>query len=51
MDFFLGVQLHFTINQNFIVYYLICEDEKTVWITAVVYGRRDQINALRDMPL
>ena len=37
--------------KNFIVYYLICEDEKTVWITAVVYGKRDQINALRDMTL
>lgn len=37
--------------KNFIVYYLIREDEKAVWITAVIYGRRNQISALRNMPL
>ena len=36
--------------RNFIVYYLIDESQKTVWITAVVYGRRDQLNALKNMP-
>jgi toxin ParE1/3/4 len=35
--------------KNFIVYYFIKEEEQTVWITAVVYGRRDQINALQNM--
>ena len=33
---------------NFIVYFRINEDTATVWITAVVYGKRDQISALRD---
>lgn len=37
--------------KSFIVYYLILEDDKTVWITAVIYGRRDQINALQNMPM
>ena len=36
--------------QNFIVYYFIDEEAKTVWVTAVVYARRDQLNALKDMP-
>ena len=34
--------------KNFLVYYLIDEDKKAVWITAVIYGRRDQISALAD---
>ena len=37
--------------KNFLVYYLIDEDKKDVWITAVIYGRRDQITALVDMSL
>ncbi len=37
--------------KNFLVYYLIDEDKKVVWITAVIYGRRDQVSALLDMPL
>lgn len=37
--------------KNFLVYYLIDEEKKTVWITAVIYGRRDQIAALLDMSL
>ncbi len=37
--------------KNFLVYYLINEDKKVVWITAVIYGRRDQIAALVDMSL
>lgn len=36
--------------ENFLVYYWINEPQKTVWVTVVVYGRRDQIQALRDMP-
>ena len=36
--------------KNFLVYYLIDEKKKTVWVTAVIYGRRDQISALLDMP-
>lgn len=37
--------------KNFLVYYLIDEEKITVWVTAVVYGRRDQITALLDMSL
>lgn len=36
--------------KNFIVYYYVDEEAKTVWVTAVVYGRRDQLNALKNMP-
>ena len=36
--------------RNFLVYYLIDEEAKTVWVTAVLYGRRDQITALPDLP-
>jgi toxin ParE1/3/4 len=35
---------------NFLVYYWVNEETKTVWITAVLYGRQDQISALRQMP-
>ncbi len=35
---------------NFIVYYWTDEDKLTVWVTAVVYGRREQSAALRKMP-
>ena len=35
--------------KNFLVYYLVDEEKKTVWVTAVIYGRRDQIAALLDM--
>lgn len=37
--------------KNFLIYYLIDEDNNTVWITAVIYGRRDQISALADMSI
>lgn len=37
--------------KNFLVYYLIDEDKKAVWITAVIYGRRNQIAALVDLSL
>lgn len=37
--------------KNFLVYYLIDEDKTAVWVTAVIYGRRDQVAALADMPL
>lgn len=35
---------------NFIVYYWVSEETATVWITAVVYGRRDQLSVLKGMP-
>lgn len=37
--------------ENFLVYYWIHEEQKVVWVTAVIYGRRDQINQLRKMPI
>lgn len=42
--------IHKMTVDNFIVYYWVNDDTETVWITAVVYGRRDQLAALRDMP-
>lgn len=35
--------------KNFLVYYLVDEKKKEVWIIAVIYGRRDQIAALLDI--
>lgn len=42
--------IHKMVVKNFLVYYLIDDEAKTVWITAVVYARRDQLNALKEMP-
>lgn len=35
--------------KGFFVYYLVDEAQKTVNVTAVVYGRRDQIAALEEL--
>lgn len=35
--------------KNFLVYYMIDKEQKTVLVTAVIYGRRDQLSALLDM--
>ena len=35
--------------KGFLVYYLVDEERKTVTVTAVVYGRRDQIGALKEL--
>ena len=37
--------------ENFLVYFWIDEPQDIVWVTAIVYGRRDRIAALMDMPL
>ena len=37
--------------KNFLVYYLVDEVKKIVWVTAVIYGRRDQIATLLDMSM
>lgn len=37
--------------KNFIVYYYIDEDNNAVWVTAVVYSGREQLNALNEMPV
>ena len=39
------------IVKNFFVYYLIEEDKRQVAVTAIVYGRRDQVAALLEMAL
>ena len=36
--------------KKFIVYYYIEDSAKEVWITSVVYSKRNQLNALKDMP-
>lgn len=35
--------------KGFMVYYLVNEENKTVSVTAVIYGRRDQIAALKQI--
>ena len=35
--------------KGFFVYYLVNEEGKTVTVTAVVYGRRDQIGVLKEL--
>lgn len=42
-------EIHKMTFKNFLVYYLIDEDRKVVWVTAVIYGRRDQLVAMSDM--
>ncbi len=44
-------KIHKMPYKNFLVYYLIDEDNKSVWITAVIYGRRDRIASLTDMSI
>ncbi len=44
-------KIHKMPDKNFLVYYLIDEDNKSVWITAVIYGRRDRIASLTDMSI
>lgn len=34
--------------KGFIVYYLVSEEIKTVTVTAVIYGRRDQLATLKE---
>lgn len=36
--------------KNFLVYYFTDEKAKTVWVTTVVYAKRDQLNALKEIP-
>ena len=36
--------------KNFNVYYFVDDEKKTVWVTAVIYGKRDQLNALKELP-
>lgn len=34
--------------KNYLVYYYIDNDRNIVWVTAVIYGRREQLNALKE---
>ena len=36
---------------NFVVFYLIKESNRSIWVTAVIYEKRDQIKALSQMPI
>ena len=35
--------------KNHLVYYWVNEEAKRVYVTAVIYGRRDQLAALADI--
>ena len=37
--------------KNVLVYFFVDKEKKVVWIMAVIYGRRDQIAALLDVPV
>ena len=41
--------IHKMPEKNFLVYYLIDEENKNVSVTAVIYGRRDQFAALMNV--
>lgn len=41
--------IHKMTVHNFLVYYLVDEENMLVSVTAVIYGRRDQITALTDI--
>lgn len=42
--------IHKMVVGNYLIYFWIDEAAFTVWITAVVYGSRDQRRQLLDMP-
>ena len=42
--------IHKLVVGNYLIYFWIDEAAFTVWITAVVYGSRDQRRQLLDMP-
>ena len=46
-----GLGIHKLIVHHFIIYFWIEETVKIVWITAIVYEKRDQISVLGQMPL
>ena len=43
--------IHKMVVKNFLVYFWVNEEQKEVHITAVVYGKRDQFEQLRQMDL
>ena len=43
--------IHKMVVGNFLAYFWIDDDNLCVWVTAVVYGRRDQRQQLKEMEL
>ena len=43
--------IHKMVVKNYLVYFWIDDDNSCVWVTAVVYGRRDQRQQLEQMEL
>lgn len=41
--------IHKMVIGNFLVYFWVDEENRVVWITAVIYGRRDQTEQLTDI--
>ncbi len=42
--------IHKMFIHNFIVYFWIDEAKNDVWVIAVIYGRSDQLSALKNIP-
>lgn len=42
--------IHRMVVDKFVVYYWVDEETQTVWVTAVILGKRDQQMALREIP-
>ncbi|MDD3335974.1 MAG: type II toxin-antitoxin system RelE/ParE family toxin [Eubacteriales bacterium] len=43
--------IHKLVVQNFLVYFWIDEEHSEVWVTGVIYNRRERIASLLNMPL
>ena len=43
--------IHKLVVQNFFVYFWIDEERREVWVTGIVYYRRDRLASLMEMPL
>lgn len=43
--------IHRTVVKNFLVYYWVDEEKSVVYITAVVYGKREQLRQLEEMDM
>lgn len=37
--------------KNYLIYYVVKENQAEVWITSVIYAQRDQLTQLREMDL
>lgn len=43
--------IHRLVVENFLVYFWIDESAQIVWVTGVIYNRKDRLSSLIDMPL